>query len=165
MADTRQQQARQKAAQAHKRNRYLDGNAVRKEAQSYEYVRVETERERKKYHVRKNWKKASFMTLPYVMALFLASIVVLMVSVRYLEARNNINDGARTIITLERQLENLREANSGLKKNIENYTDLSYIYRIATEEMGMLPAREDQIIRFDRTESGYVRQNEDIPTE
>ena len=43
--------------------------------------------------------------------------------------------------------------------------DLEYIYKTATEEMGMVPAAEDQVIYFDRTESEYVRQNEDIPKE
>ena len=89
----------------------------------------------------------------------------MLVSVQYLEARNSINDSARTISSLEQQLEDLTEANSGLRKSIDNYTDLNYIYQIATEEMGMVPADEDQIIHYDRTESEYVRQNEDIPTE
>ena len=146
-------------------NRYMDGNTVRKERQDYEYVRVRTEQERKSYHVRRNWEKAGVMTLPYVIGLIAAGIVVLLVSVQYLEARNSINDSARTISSLEQQLEDLTEANRKIKKSIDNYTDLNYIYQIATEEMGMVPADEDQIIHYDRTESEYVRQNEDIPTE
>lgn len=168
MADRRRQNAHRRAVQVERRHHYAEyteGSAVRKEIHSDEYVRVETERERKKYHVRKNWKKASFMTLPYVLALTLASIALVMVSTRYLEARNSINDSSRTIRMLESQLESLRESNSGLKKSINNYTDLEYIYKTATEEMGMVPAKEDQVIYFDRTESEYVRQNEDIPKE
>ena len=105
------------------------------------------------------------MTLPYVFALTLASIALVAVSTRYLEARNGINDSARTVRMLENQLESLRESNSGLRKSISTYMDLDYIYKTATEEMGMVPAKEDQVIYFDRTESEYVRQNEDIPKE
>ena len=170
MASRRQHGTRGRTAQTDRRNRYYaEGNVVRKERyqerHSGEYVRVGTEQERKRYHVRKNWKKASFMTLPYVFALTLASIALVMVSTRYLEARNAINDSARTVRLLENQLESLRESNSGLRKTIGNYMDLEYIYKTATEEMGMVPAAEDQVIYFDRTESEYVRQNEDIPKE
>lgn len=169
MTSVRQREARGRTArtgQTERRNHYYtEGNVVRKARPSEEYVRVGTEQERKRYHVRKNWKKASFMTLPYVFALTLASIALVAVSTRYLEARNGINDSARTVRMLENQLESLRESNSGLRKSISTYMDLDYIYKTATEEMGMVPAKEDQVIYFDRTESEYVRQNEDIPKE
>ena len=166
MASRRQQGAHRRTPQAERRNRYYtEGNVVRQERHSEEYVRVGTERERKRYHVRKNWKNASFMTLPYVFALTLASIALVVVSTRYLEARNGINDSARTVRMLESELEGLRESNSGLRKSISNYTDLEYVYKVATEELGMVPAGEDQVIYFNRTESEYVRQNEDIPKE
>ncbi len=164
MAGSRQYRSRENSGQQ-MRNHYMDGNTVRKERQDYEYVRVRTEQERKSYHVRRNWEKARTMTLPYVLGLVAAGIVVLLVSVQYLEARNDINASVRTISNLESDLEDLKEANSGLQKSIDSSTDLNYIYRIATEEMRMVPADESQIIRYDRTESEYVRQNEDIPTE
>ena len=37
------------------------------------------------------------------------------------------------------------------------------IYKIATEELGMVYANKDQVRMYNKTESEYVRQYEDIP--
>lgn len=168
MAGSRRRTPRGRAPQTERRIHYIEyteGSAVRKETRTNEYVRIDVEQERKKYHVRKNWEKAGLMTLPYVFTLTVASVLLVVVSIHYLKARNQINDSARMIRMMESSLEGLREANSDLKKKINQYTDLEYIYKTATEEMGMVQAKENQVVYFDRTESGYVRQNEDIPKE
>ena len=41
---------------------------------------------------------------------------------------------------------------------------MNEIYRIATEELGMVYANRDQVLLFDKTENGYVRQFEEIPS-
>ena len=41
--------------------------------------------------------------------------------------------------------------------------DLDYIYDVATKELGMVYANKDQILLYDKTESEYVRQYEDVP--
>ena len=40
---------------------------------------------------------------------------------------------------------------------------LDHVYQVATEELGMVYAGKDQVLLYDKTESEYVRQNEDIP--
>ena len=39
----------------------------------------------------------------------------------------------------------------------------SYVYKVATEELGMVYANKDQVRLYNKTESEYVRQYEDIP--
>ena len=41
--------------------------------------------------------------------------------------------------------------------------DLDHVYKVATEELGMVYANKNQILLYDKTESEYVRQYEDIP--
>ena len=41
--------------------------------------------------------------------------------------------------------------------------DLDYVYKVATEELGMVYANKDQVRLYNKTESEYVRQYEDIP--
>ena len=53
--------------------------------------------------------------------------------------------------------------NRSLASKINTCTDLDYIYQVATEELGMVYPGEDQVIVYDRTESEYVRQYENIP--
>ena len=51
------------------------------------------------------------------------------------------------------------------KPGSATYVDLKHIYEVATGELGMVYPSDDQILYYDKTESGYVRQYEDIPTD
>ena len=64
---------------------------------------------------------------------------------------------------LELKLENLKSENDALQTRIDTYVDLDHVYKVATEELGMVYANKDQILLYDKTESEYVRQYEDIP--
>ena len=69
----------------------------------------------------------------------------------------------RNIETLEAQLETLKAKNDDLETSINTSIDLDHIYQVATQELGMVYANKDQILQYDKTESEYVRQNEEIP--
>ena len=64
---------------------------------------------------------------------------------------------------LEREIEQLRSNNDALQTRINTEIDLDHVYKVATEELGMVYANKDQVILYDKTESEYVRQYEDIP--
>ena len=64
---------------------------------------------------------------------------------------------------LELQLEHTKAENDELQTRIDTYVDLDYVKYVATAEMGMVYANQSQILLYDKTESEYVRQNEDIP--
>ena len=53
--------------------------------------------------------------------------------------------------------------NDALETSINTSIDLNEIYEIATKELGMVYANKDQVLLYDKTESEYVRQYEDIP--
>ena len=67
------------------------------------------------------------------------------------------------IETLEQQVENQRAENNTLETRINTSVNLDHIYKVATEELGMVYAGKDQVLLYDQTESEYIRQNEDIP--
>ena len=50
-----------------------------------------------------------------------------------------------------------------LETRINTSIDLDNIYKIATEELGMVYANKGQVRMYNKTESEYVRQYEDIP--
>ena len=52
---------------------------------------------------------------------------------------------------------------TSLETSINTSIDLNEIYEIATKELGMVYAKKDQVLLYDKTESEYVRQYEDIP--
>ena len=69
----------------------------------------------------------------------------------------------RNIETQEEQLEALKSENDALQTAINTDVDLDHIYEVATNELGMVYADRNQVIRYKKTESEYVRQYEDIP--
>ena len=68
------------------------------------------------------------------------------------------------IESLEKQVDSLRAENDTLQTRINTSVDLDHIYKVATEELGMVYAGKSQVRMYHQTESEFVRQYEDIPT-
>ena len=68
-----------------------------------------------------------------------------------------------TIKALEQQLDTLKAENDALETSINTSVDLDHVYKVATEELGMVYAGKDQVLLYNQTESEYVKQYEDIP--
>lgn len=152
---------------------YTDGNTVRRIRRApQERVRRQDERQRRRqaeadlkrsHIVRRNREKALQMDAPYVIALTLAAIITLAICMQYLQLKASITARIGNIETLEQEVEAKRAENDALETNINTYVDLDYIYDVATKELGMVYANKDQILLYDKTESEYVRQYEDVP--
>ncbi|MCD8124540.1 MAG: septum formation initiator family protein [Lachnospiraceae bacterium] len=142
---------------------YVDGTTVRRE----ELPRKESEqgREEVSRQVRKNRERALHMTAPYVLMLAAAVVVMLVVCCQYLQLQSDIVYGKHTVTSLTSSIEELKTQNDATEDSIEIYTDLEYIYEVATSELGMVYPSDNQIILYDKEESEYVRQYEDIPTD
>ena len=147
---------------------YVEGNTVRKlepvqvpvkREQTSEKVRRRAEDRR----VRRNQEKALQMDLPFVIALTAASICTLYICVDYLHMQYSIAARIHNIEQYEKELEVLKAENDAMETSINTYVDLDYVYKVATEELGMVHADRDQVITYNKTESEYVRQYDDIP--
>ena len=152
---------------------YVEGNTVRKVRVVQEQApqRREPQREphdpRRKvsrtHTVRRNQEKALQMDLPYVVMLTLAAICALYICVDYLHVQSAITGQIHNIEVLERDIASLQSENNALETRINTSVDLDEVYRIATQDLGMVYANKKQVILYERTESEYVRQYEDIP--
>lgn len=145
---------------------YVDGNTVRQNRYITTEQRPEREiqREYRKSHtVRRNQEKALYMDGPYVFALTIAAVVTLFLCVNYLQVQASITARMNHIEELELTLEHLKSENDALQTRIDTYVDLDHVYKVATEELGMVYANKNQILLYNKTESEYVRQYEDIP--
>lgn len=115
------------------------------------------------HNVRRNQEKALHMNLPYVIMLTLAAACVLYICVSYLQVQSSISARIHNIELLEQDIEALKSENDALQTRINTSVDLEHVYKVATEELGMVYANRYQILLYDKTESEYVRQYEDIP--
>ena len=141
----------------------VEGNTVRRE----EYIERKKKQEKEKIArstIRRNREKALQISIPYLLMLAAATVAVVAICVSYLKVQSSITSHQTTIGKLESQLSTLKTNNSATESRINAYVDLDYIYKVATEELGMTYASDNQVIYYDKSESEYVRQYEDIPT-
>ena len=105
------------------------------------------------------------MNLPYVILFTVAAFCVLAICVNYLQIQSTISARLAHIEQLEKSVEQMKAENDATETRINTSVDLDYIYKVATEELGMVYANRNQVLLYDKTESEYVRQYEDIPTQ
>lgn len=149
---------------------YVYGNTVRTEEvrRRMQEPRQESQRDTARRMavnraVRRNQEKALYMDLPYVIMLTLAAICALSICVSYLHVQSTIASRIHHIEQLEKELEQLKSENDALQTAINTDIDLDHVYKVATEELGMVYANRNQVLLYDKTESEYVRPYEDIP--
>lgn len=144
----------------------VDGNTVRRlEEPVRERPRMPQRPKKTAVPVRRNREKLQKISAPYLVLLAGATVMLLMICVYYLRVHASITTYRNEIERLETTLQDMRTDNSVLEARIESYIDLDHIYQVATEELGMKYPKDSQVIYYDKTESGYVRQYEDIPTD
>lgn len=146
---------------------YVEGNTVRKEAQHVSPQREQRQRQktqkRPNKNIRRNQKKALYVDLPYVAVLTAASIAALAICVNYIQVQSNITALLQQTENLEQQIEDYQINNDAIRTRIHTYVDLDHVFQVATEELGMVYAGKSQVLQYHKTESEYVRQDEDIP--
>lgn len=140
---------------------YIEGNTVRK----LEPVRRNPVQEKQlgEMKIRQNREKAVRMNRACLVVLTLAIIATMAICVNYLKMQTQATATLRSIDAMEEDYSELVEKNDARELQLQSNIDLNYIYKVATEELGMVNAGKDQIRQYDRVESRYVRQNEDIP--
>ena len=147
-------------------NAYVDGNTARKLNKATPQIEPER-KSRQSYErsriVKRNQEKALHMDGAYVLALTVAAVITLALCMNYLHLQASITTRINKIETLEIELETLKSANDALQTRLDTYVDLDHVYKVATEELGMVYANKNQILLYNKSESEYVRQYEDIP--
>lgn len=98
-----------------------------------------------------------------VLVLTVAAILTLIICVQYVQLQSEVTYRLRIINQLETELNDLTVLNRETDKRINCFVDLDYIYRVATEELGMSYAKEGQISLYNNSGAEYVRQYQDIP--
>ncbi len=140
----------------------IEGNTARRlaEPELYPPVRHDAEEVRR---ARRNREKAMQMSPAFVFFLSMVSFMVLGSCVGYLKVQASINTRIDNVEKLEQELAGLTDINEATRSRIAVASDIKQIYKTATEKLGMVYPDDSQVIYYDRTESEYVQQNENIP--
>lgn len=152
---------------------YIDGNTVRKIETVPEPKRIQPtkeeydlERERKDRmrRIQRKREKAKELDLFSVAWLVLAVGITFWVCVKYLSVQSELTVTTKEITKLENEILTLKEENKTELDSITSDIDLDYIYKIATEKLGMVHPNKDQVVSYESTKSDSVRQYGDIPS-
>lgn len=149
-----------------KQNVYVDGNTVRKldsQPQRQRTAPVKKTVHRNQKAIRS--EKALPINRLSVAILAAASIVTVVLCVQYVQLQSEITTTLKSINAKTVKLADLKEHNNETDKRINSFIDLNYIYKVATEELGMRYATKEQILYYENSGSEYVRQYQDIPEE
>lgn len=138
---------------------YYDGNAVRDLPIENPVRKNKTnglkKKKRKPQPVYSGW---------YMIILSVAVVSLLVMCVYYIKIQSDLNEQRRRIEQLEKEVNLLLDENNAAKERLQSEIDLDYIYKVATEKLGMVYAKENQIIYYSGKSKDYVRQYSSIPT-
>ena len=146
---------------------YLDGNAVRVAEPEERPDRVYVDGRRVNESPRRLRERERALSINGAYAAFLAvSVVVcLALCIYYLNVQAQIKETRSNISSLSSEITTLTTENEALDYEINSYVDLDYIYDVAMNELGMVRANGDQVSVYERSDSEYVSQTDDIPEE
>ena len=159
---------------------FIDGNTVRKldvaveteedlrrrrlleEEREYE---LEIEHKKKMRQLRIKRERFQKMDLFSVLFLSLAIGVTAYTCVGYLKGQSQITSMSKQKAGVEKEILDLKEENKTIAEDITADIDLNYIYKVATNKLGMVHPSEDQVVTYKSTKSDAVKQYGDIPSE
>lgn len=148
------------------RQAYVYGNTVRKAEvlPDYQYEQeVHEPKKRASVQVRRNRRNAMHMSAGYVVFLSIAAMLVLTVCIFYLQLQNEAVNRSETITALQQQLASQKEENTTRYNSLMDKINLNDVRDKAMNELGMVYAAKDQIIKYQSPTNDYVKQYEAIP--
>ncbi|SFR95689.1 septum formation initiator family protein [Anaeromicropila populeti] len=160
------------------RNEYVvDGSAAKKLSRKASYTYNDSlenwndeqeRRERRRQaeeRKRKQERKAKENRMDFSTFIFLCGAIALTmyVCVSYLKVQSDNLVKKNAIASLESEIITLKNENKVALDRVNSAQDLSYIYDVATKQLGMVHASENQVIPYESTKSDFVKQYADIP--
>jgi len=143
---------------------YTEGNVVRKLESVYPDLQPKTtEKELPGKKVRKNKERVHSMNFPYLVMLSVAMVAVLGLCANYISVQSRLTSTIKETQKNESKLESLKNENDSVENMIATYVDLDHIKDVATNKLGMVYAKKNQVITYEKTENEYVRQFDEIP--
>lgn len=149
-----------------------DGNTVRKlqpvrnpeydrrrEHQREEYERrQQRERQQQSRRLERN-RGIDLITLLFF-ALALGFTVYM--TLGYLNAQSTVRTMENDLTSMKKEVLRMQDENAAIADSIPTMS-ISEIYKIASEELGMVLAKDNQIINYDSKKPDYVQQYTDVP--
>lgn len=112
----------------------------------------------------KREQSSLFKEAPYAVALFIAAAFAIYSCCGHIKLWTDVNCRIKRLEQLERQMITLKNDNELMQRRYESMGDLNYVYEVATQTLGMVPVSEENVIYYEYSDSEYVYQRDDIPS-
>lgn len=128
-------------------------------------------RERRQLHVVEeasrsiaiNNKKRQKANAIYTLGMIAALMVVFLVCVDYLALQSEVSEKASIAARLEQKYTKLKSDNDFMEVYIDSNIDYDHILDVATNELGMVYAKSNQVVSYKSEAIEYVKQFAEIP--
>lgn len=143
----------------------IDGNNVRKLQPAYNPEEEAEETPERKRTPKRHVKKHPLEGIDFFAfsALLTATVVTMCVCFDYLKVQSDITTMQKQIAALESTIIDTQKANRAAEEELEASVDLSYVYDVATKELGMIQPDKDHIKTYKDSKSDMARQYQDVP--
>lgn len=125
-------------------------------------TKEEIRRRQASRYAEENRRKAGRFGALYTAVIVFAVFVTMFTCVNYINVLNRQSANNKKIMNLSNELEALKESNDQKQLAIDTSINYDYIYKVATEELGMVHAGKDQVVEYKSGESEYVIQYLDL---
>ena len=140
---------------------YADGNTLRRVAA--QPLREREEQPSVSREVLSNRERSLQMNLGYVAFLAIAAVLTVAICVNYLRLQAVCTAAQKEATSLENTLSRLKLDNDEEYNRIISGVNLEEVKEKAMTRMGMVYAKEDQIVEYEPATGDYVKQYQDVP--
>ena len=142
---------------------FAEGYTVRREVEP-EVVRIRLPKERTERQKQVTRKVSRQKKMINFFLIGVAAVLLVALCVAMLGIAGENNGLKREINVLEAQVSELKSQNDSRQYDLNSAVDLNYVVQVATTELGMVRSTAGQIRTYDSSESEYVQQVAEIPT-
>lgn len=121
------------------------------------------EMEKESSRARYRRMRSESMSLKYVVFLSAMVLVSAYLSISYLNCQAEITEIKSNISSLRSNIEVVSSQNDAISYDIDAYIDINRIIDVATNELGMIMANENQIKYFQKNVDEFMNQYADVP--
>lgn len=143
-------------------NAYVSGNNAIQLEGKYSQYKTTREKQTKKIQKKSNAENALRSNPIYSVILTGVIISTLAITVILLKTQFIVTDKAEYIIGLQQELVEINKKNDQIRSDINKNIDMDEVYRVATEELGMVQAGKNDIKYVNSDEVAYTVQYNDV---
>lgn len=140
----------------------ISGNNAIKLEKSYTNQNAGRNEESQQVNTNRRLRVAQRVNPVYTLALTLIIALTLAIAVILLKAQFVVSDNAERIIALQQNLLEIKKQNEQLESDIKKSINMEEVYKIATQELGMVQAGKGDIKYIDANDLSYTVQYTDI---